>query len=137
VGRIIKRENNSTTRDQLIRSVVCAIRELALQKTLTAHSYDLVAFISLALIQVDGIIEQSVIAWEKRGYWVKADRYRMEWGWTKTSGEKLLQSLNTEDWTKIIETIAFIGQKLSSEKVSINSRVGTPWVGAWKKVTGS
>jgi hypothetical protein len=29
---------------------------------------------------------------------------------------------------------AVVGQKLSSLKVSDNHRLGTPWIGAWKKL---
>jgi hypothetical protein len=42
---------------------------------------DMVAFIILALKEISSGIDQSVAAWEKRGYWVKADKYRLEWQW--------------------------------------------------------
>jgi hypothetical protein len=39
---------------------------------------DLVAFIVLSLQEINNTIDSSVEAWEKRGYWIKADRFRMD-----------------------------------------------------------
>ena len=58
------------------------------QKEPDAHSYDLVAFIALALLEIDANIEKTVAPWEKRDYWVKADRFRMQWGWARGAGRK-------------------------------------------------
>ena len=38
---------------------------------------------------IDESIEQSVAAWEKRGYWLKADRFRQEWRWAGDLGRRM------------------------------------------------
>ena len=47
------------------------------------HSRDLAAFIAISLEKIFETVETSVVAWEKKGYWVKADRFRLEWEWSK------------------------------------------------------
>ncbi len=36
----------------------------------------------LALEEINSNIDKSVEAWEKRGYWVKADKFRLDWEWS-------------------------------------------------------
>ncbi|WP_188645918.1 hypothetical protein [Marinithermofilum abyssi] len=75
-----------------------AIRELAKQQDVTDEARDLAAFISLAL---QTIYDVSVLAWEKRGYWVKADRFLMEWMWTGQYADKIKVAIFTNDWGTI------------------------------------
>ncbi len=133
MSRIIAVEGTGTERTRLCKSIVVALRELMKQKEPDAHSYDLVSYIAMALIQIDANVEKTVIAWEKKDYWVKADRFRMQWAWAKGTGEKMGEALERDDWAVIAMKSAMIGQKLSTIKVSENHRLGSPWVGAWKK----
>ncbi len=87
LSRIINPEGSGKERTRLTKEVVLSIRELMKQAEPDAQSRDLAAFIALALIEITKTIEASVIAWEKRGYWVKADRFRMEWAWSEKTGQ--------------------------------------------------
>lgn len=133
MSRIINTEGTATERTRLTKSIVVALRELMKQKQPDAHSYDLVAYITLALLQIDANIEKTVIAWEKKDYWLKADKFRMQWSWAKGAGNKLGAALESNDWGAIAMQAATIGQKLAATQVSDNHRLGTPWVGAWAK----
>lgn len=133
VSRVINTNGTGKERNTLTRGIVAALRELMKQKEPDAHSLDLVSFIGLSLMAIDENVEQSVKAWEKRDYWVKADRFRMEWNWAGQVGKDMLSALETNDWPKIAVSAAKIGQKLAAVKVTERSRIGTPWVGSWKK----
>jgi hypothetical protein len=131
LSRIIRTASASKDRALLEKGIVVAIHELVKQTETDKSTYDLVAYISLSLKAIEETIEESVTAWEKRGYWLKADRYRMEWSWTgKVSGE-LHQALLREDWGKIAEVIAKVTQKMSKVKVPVKNKIGTPWTGSW------
>jgi hypothetical protein len=133
VSRVINTNGTGKERNTFTRGIVAALRELMKQKEPDAHSYDLVAFIGLTLVTIDANVEQSVKAWEKRDYWVKADRFRMEWSWAGQLGKEILSALEAGDWSKIAICAAKTGQKLSAVKVTERSRIGTPWIGAWNK----
>ncbi len=79
-------------------------------------------------------VEKTVVAWEKRDYWLKADKFRMQWGWVSISSEKIHKALQTGDWASLAVQAAQIGQKLAAVKVSEKHRLGTPWIGAWKRL---
>ena len=135
MSRVINPESAGKDRTRLTKAVVLAVRELAKQNEVTDEARDLAAFISLALKTISEGIDVSVLAWEKRDYWIKADRFRMEWAWTGQYADKIKVAIFTEDWGTIALTIPQIAQKLSKVSVSENHRLGKPWVGAFKELT--
>ena len=135
MSRVINPESAGKDRTRLSKSIVLAVRELARQKDVNNEAKDLAAFIALALKEISNGIDISVLAWEKRGYWVKADRFRMDWMWTGQYADKIKVAIFTDDWGTIAMTIPQIAQKLSKEEVSENHRLGQPWAGAFKQLT--
>jgi hypothetical protein len=132
LSRIINIESAGKERTRLLRCIVLAIRELGLQRDITESTKDLIAFVSQSLIQVNNLVDISVTAWEKRGYWLKADRFRMDWIWTADMGKKLNDNLQAEDWVQIAGLIGKTAEKLKDVKVPQHHKLGTPWDGAWK-----
>ena len=133
---IINPESAGKERTQLCKGVVLAIRELARQTDTGIETRDMAAFIAVALEQISLGIDISVAAWEKRGYWVKADKFRMEWIWAGLYAEKMKSALLTDDWGQVALTLTQIAQKLSKIEVAAGHRLGKPWVGAWKILSG-
>ena len=82
MSRIYNPDSAGKERKQLTRSIVLALRELMKQQGTDGLTKDLAAYVALAMDEVNGTIEASVAAWEKRGYWVKADKFRLEWEWS-------------------------------------------------------
>ncbi len=135
MSRVINPESAGKDRTRLTKAIVLAVRELAKQKEVTEEAKDLAAFISLALKTISEGIDVSVAAWEKRDYWIKADRFRMDWAWTGQYADKIKVAIFTDDWGTIAMTIPQIAQKFSKIAVSENHRLGKPWVGAFKQLT--
>ena len=131
MGRLINTETAGKERKQLIRAIVVALRELSRSQRIDDNSRDFSAFIALALMNIYKTIDVSVIAWEKRDYWVKADRFRMEWIWTKQTADSLIKALREEAWEDVSLLLAQVGSKFSDVHIPVCHRVGTPWVGAW------
>jgi hypothetical protein len=135
LGRVINPEGAGKDRTRLNRAVVLALRELMRQTEPGQTSRDLAAFISLALNEVFQTIDITVSAWEKKGYWVKADRFRMEWEWTSRLGEKMRGAVLVDDWAMVAVLSAQIGQKLMGVKLPVRHNLGIPWIGAWDKIS--
>jgi hypothetical protein len=134
LARIIKTGSASKDRIWLEKGIVVAIRELSKQRDLDKTTYDLVAFIAFSLKAIGDTVEESVAAWEKRGYWVKADRYRMEWNWATRMGNELQQAVINEDWGTIPKIIAQLAQRVSKVNVPVRNRIGNPWIGSWDRL---
>jgi hypothetical protein len=137
VARLIKIATAGKDRILLEKGIALAIRELTGQDTMDEKTHDLLAYISLSLLSIDETIDASVTAWEKRGYWIKADHYRMEWTWAGRLGEELKQAILHENWADVTRVIGAVTQKLSKVKMPQRSRMGTPWIGAYRLLNGN
>lgn len=134
LSRLINPDAAGTQRTRLSKSIVLALRELMRQPEPNEAAHDLAAFIALSLLEIRDGVEVSVIAWEKRDYWIKADRFRMDWEWTGRLGKGMSDAVLGGDWAQVALISAQIGQKLNTIKIAEKHRLGTPWVGAWKRL---
>ncbi len=132
--RLIKTGSAGKDRILLEKGIILAIRELAKQSEMDNSTRDILAYISLSLKAISETIDESVAAWEKRGYWIKADRYRMEWLWAGNWGDEMKQAIRSEDWTTVAKITAQVTQKMSKVKIAERNRLGTPWAGSYQKL---
>lgn len=137
MGRIITSESAGKDRTRLTKIVVIAIRELLRQKEPGDLSRDLIACVLMSLDGIYDTVDASVEAWEKRGYWLKADRFRMDWQWTKIIADKMRPLVLSENYGELIPLMVEVLQALDSVKVSENHRLGTSWTGAWNELQRS
>ena len=131
MSRVINPDSVGKERTRLIKSIVLCVRELAKQAQVTSETKDLASFIALALQSISDGVDVSVAAWEKRDYWVKADKFRMEWMWTGQFAEKMKTAVLTDDWATIASLMPQIATKLNKVEVSDNHRLGKPWENAY------
>jgi hypothetical protein len=119
----------------MTREIVLALRELMGQQEVNDKTHDLAAFISISLENIFRNVEDSVIAWEKRGYWLKADRFRLDWEWCSVLGQSMREAALSEDWAAVARITARIAEKLTHVKLPARHHLGEPWVGAMKKLS--
>jgi hypothetical protein len=134
LSRIFNPDSAGKERARLTKAIVLAVRGLAQQTGPGTESRDLAAFIAMALAIVAETIDVSVAAWEKRGYWVKADRFRMDWAWAGHLAEKMRRAVQIDDWGAVAEVAALTAQKLYKITVPVGNHLGKPWVGAWEEL---
>lgn len=137
LGHVINPDGVGKERKHFVRAIAIALRELMQQSESNAQTHDLAAFITLSLELVAQTIDRTVEPWEKRGYWLKADRFRLDWEWTATVAAQMRVALLADDWAKVAASLAKIGEKLSKEKLPKKHRLGEPWLGAWEKLQES
>lgn len=136
MARLIKTGSAGKDRILLEKGIILAIRELAKQSGMDDTTRDLLAYIALSLKAIGETIDESVAAWEKRDYWLKADRYRMEWAWAGNCGNEMKQAILTEDWAAVAMITAKVTQKLSKVKIAERNRLGSPWTGSFQMLKG-
>jgi hypothetical protein len=134
MSRVINPNSPGTERTRMLKAAAIALRELLAHGKPDDHSRDLVAFISAALAAIAEGIETSVVAWEKRGYWLKADRFRLDWEWAGRLSADLEAALKKDDWGAIAGLCVKLGDKVKGVKLPKNPRIGQPWIGAWERI---
>ena len=135
MSRVINPDSVGKLRTQMIKGIVLSIRELARQTETGTETRDIAAFIALALKTISDGIDTSVTAWEKRDFWIKADKFRMEWLWAGSAAEKMRIAVLSEDWATVAALSAQIAQKFSKIQISPNHRLGKPWVGSYDQIS--
>jgi hypothetical protein len=131
LSRVINPDSVGKERTRLTKSIVLCIRELARQAKVTPEAKDQASFIALALQSISDGVDVSVAAWEKRDYWVKADKFRMEWMWAGSMAEKMKTAVLADDWAVIASLMPQIAQRFNKVEVSNNHRLGKPWENAY------
>ncbi len=133
MSRIIKTSTPGKERNQLSKAIVVTVREFMRQSEPDDNTKDMIAFVILALREIAEGIEKSVAAWEKRDYWVKADKYRMDWMWVTPAEKALNKAFIAEDWAGIASQLLALMGHFNTIKVSDKHRMGKPWVGAYQE----
>jgi len=134
MSRIVNTDSTGKQRSQLTKAVAIALRQLAQQTEFGDEARDLAAFIALALKAIHDGIDPSVAAWEKRGYWLKADRFRMEWAWAEPVSARMAAAVLEGNWSAVAALSVQTAQKLNSVQVSNKARVRKPWQGAFARL---
>jgi hypothetical protein len=132
LSKVYNPDSAGKERTRLTKTILLCLRGLMEQSEPTSETNDMVSYIILSLEAISQNIDVSVEAWEKRGYWVKADKFRLEWEWTAIIAKQLREALLIQDWGSIAIGAAKTAQKLGKVKVPVKNRMGTPWVGAYK-----
>ncbi len=128
--KIINKSTPGQERNRLSKAIVITIRAYMRMHEQNELTKDMLAFIILALEEISSGIDRSVEAWEKRGYWVKADKYRLEWQWTGKSAQRLRDGFLNEIEGEITQELIQIMGRFNKIRVSDKHRMGKPWVGA-------
>ena len=134
MSRIVQIDGVGKQRTFLTRSILQAIQELMRQQEINLKTKDLAAYIVLALQEVHETIESTVAAWEKRDYWLKADRFRMEWEWTGSLSDQLERAVLSDEWEKVPGIAVRVANKLQSVKLPKRLPKIQYWNGAWSRL---
>jgi hypothetical protein len=132
--RFIKTESGSSLRTKLLKSIIITIRELGMQNEVDGDTKDMIAFIILSLQKVTESIEEAVVAWEKRDYWLKADRFRLDWEWVNKASNDLYHALLEDDWSRISSLIPIIAAKCKNIKLNVKVSPMKIWAGAYNNL---
>jgi hypothetical protein len=117
-----------------MKAVTLALRELAGRSAVDTTTKDLVAFIALALNEIHETIDVTCLAWEKRDYWLKADQFRRDWAWAGRTAEKVERVALGDEWQNLPALMVDLARHLEKVNLPKRNTLGTPWVGAYKKL---
>ena len=131
--RIYRPESGSNTRQRLLRNASSALERINEDDVAESEHWDIVAFVILCLAEVNKSIEQTVSAWENRGYWVKADQFRLEWEWAGKSKEQLEDYVQKNDLKGAHSVLSELGQPLKNFQPYKKANQTKPWRGSWQE----
>jgi hypothetical protein len=134
MGRLIQTDSTGTERQRLRRTIAEALHLLMAKRELDDEVRDLAALIALALREIAAGVERSAGVWDKRHYYIKADRLRADWEWSQRSADRLTHLIRAGDWARLPVVLAELAPRFADIRVGKLTRSPRLWSGAYRKL---
>ena len=117
-----------------MRTIAELLRLLSQQKTVDTTAKDMVAAFVINLRAITGTVEESVVAWERRGYWKKADDFQQKWWWCELKSRSIEKLVRAEDWEQLPVVLAELFPHCADINISKLTRKADVWQGSYRKL---
>ena len=134
MSRVINIDNPSKRRNANQRTIAEILRRLSQKSTLDEDAKDMASLIVFCLRDISVGVEQTVTAWEKRDYWMKAERFLREWEWTGEMALNLEDVIRNEAWDLLPELLADLFPRYSDIQIKTMTRKPDVWKGAYREL---
>ncbi|MDQ7025963.1 MAG: hypothetical protein Q9P44_10440 [Anaerolineae bacterium] len=135
MGRVINPNSPGKRRGHLMRTIAEIIRRLGQhQGDIDDDVRDMVAMTIFCLREIDDGIIETIQAWEKRGYWTKADKFQQEWMWTGNMAAKIEKMLRAENWDELPDIMMKLFPHFSNIVINKMTRNPSDWEGCYDKL---
>ena len=131
MGRVINTESPGKERNQWRRTVAEALRHLISKKELDEEAKDLAALVVIGLRRIAQTIEKTVEPWENRNYYLKADRFRLDWEWAEQSAGRMAATIKEDRWADLPPQLAELLPRFADIRVAKLMRSPATWEGCY------
>lgn len=134
MSRIVHIDSPTKVRNRNRRSIAELLRQLMQKPQIDSEAQDMAAMITLLLWEIADGVEQSARAWEKRDYWMKAERFMRDWKWTAEIAANLEDVIRNNAWDLLPELLADLYPHFTDIQIKTMTRKASLWQGALKKL---
>lgn len=134
MGRVIKVDSPGAERQRLRRTIAEALHLLVAKTSLDDEARDLASLIVFCLREIDRNIDASAAAWDKRGYYIRADQLRDEWDWAARSAERMTKLIRVGDWPRLPVALADLAGRFRDVRIAKVTRNPNLWRGAYHRL---
>lgn len=134
MSRVINPNNPGKIRNRHRRTIAEMLRRLSQKPQIDDESKDMVALMVYLLREIHEGVEQSARAWEKRDYWIKAERFLRKWEWTLEMAANLEDIMRNDAWDLLPELLADLFPRFTDVKIKKMTRKPSLWQGAYEKL---
>jgi hypothetical protein len=133
MSRIIATDAPGKARSQHRRTIAEALRRLSQKPHLDDEVKDLAALIVFCLHRIADTVDQATEAWEKRDYYMKAERFREEWRWLEPMADELSAVVYEGRWSQLPDALVRLMPHFADVKIKQMTRKPSLWQGAYRK----
>ncbi len=134
MSRVIRIDGPGKSRSQLMRTAAELIRRLSEKSAIDNETKDMAALLVYCFREIDFGIDESVRAWEKRNYWVKAEQFRLKWSWAGQAANKLEKIVTLERWEQLPPELIKLLPYFEEIKIAQYTRKPTMWEGLYQRL---
>ena len=132
MSRVINTANPGKRRNQLRRTIAELLRHLMFKRELDDEAKDMTAAMVFALREIAQTVEETTTAWEKRNYYLKADRFRSEWEWVLPAAERLEELAIQGHWQKLPHELARLAPHFKDIRIAKMTRSPSVWKASYQ-----
>ncbi len=135
MGRVINTNSPGKRRNYAMRTIAEMLRRLGQkQGDVDAEAKDMLATVCYCLREIDEGVIESIEAWEKRGYWKKADKFQLEWMWTGDMAKRIQKLLIDENWDALPEVMMKLFPHFADIEINKMMRNASVWEGRYDQL---
>lgn len=134
MSRLIQTDSTSNQRQRWRRTIAEALNHLMAKRALDDEAKDLAALIVFALREISAGVEQSASVWDKRNYYIKADRLRADWEWSGRAADRMTSLIRVDDWVRLPVVLADLAPRFADVHVAKLTRSDALWAGAYARL---
>ena len=134
MSRVIRVDGPGKTRNHLMRNSAELIRHLSQKTAVDDETRDMTALLVYCFRGIDEGIDESVQAWEKRDYWIKAEQFRLRWAWAGEAAIQLDDIVRQGRWEDMPPVLIHLLPHFEAIKVAKFTRKPSLWSGAYDRL---
>ncbi|MHB0857430.1 MAG: hypothetical protein ACYC5M_07640 [Anaerolineae bacterium] len=132
MSRVINTASPGKERNQRRRTIAELLRHLMFKRTLDDETKDMAAALVMALRGIAESVEVTTSAWEKRDYYLKADRFRLEWEWVSPAADRLHAIVREGQWDRLPQELAALAPHFSDVRIAKMTRPPSAWASSYR-----
>jgi hypothetical protein len=133
MSRIISTDGPGKARHHHRRTIAEAMRRLSRKPRFDDEAKDLSAAIVFSLLEIADSVDRTTEAWEKRDYYMKAERFREQWRWVEPLTDELSAVLYEARWQELPGVLAGLAPHFADIRVKKLTRNPGAWKGAYAR----
>lgn len=137
MSRLLKPDHTGRMRERHRRTIAEGLALLAGKQGLDDEGRDVIAIIALSLLEIHRGIEESAGAWERRHYFLKAERLRAQWAWSERLARRLVGRLCAADWEGLCAVLRDLEFRFADVRVERITRSPNFWRGGHARLRES
>lgn len=133
MSRIISTDGPGKARRYHRRTVAEAVRRISQKSQLDDETKDLAALIAHSLLEIADTVDRTTEAWDKRDYYMKAERFREQWRWLEPLTDELGALMYEGRWQDLPSVLARLSPYFADVRVKRLTRSSRLWQGAYAR----
>lgn len=134
MSRVINTNSPTKIRNFNRRTIAEILQLLGRKTEFDKESKDMAAAIIYALRNIYETADTAAQAWEKKGYWMKAERFLRQWEWTKDAAANLEDVVREEAWDLLPQLLMDIFPYFADIEIKSLTRKSDTWQGSYQRL---
>lgn len=134
MSRVVHVDSPGKRRNQARRSVAEILRTLSRKGEIDEEARDMSAALVFLLRDVKATVDESAQAWEKRGYWMKVERFVRDYEWIPEMAANIEDVIRHQAWDLLPELLADLSPHFDDIQIKTMTRKPAEWRGMYRKL---